>query len=254
MPKLCINIDHIATVREARKTIEPDPVLSAKLAIEGGADGITIHLREDRRHIKDRDVILLSQFINSHQGRINPAPTVLFTLEMAAADEMLEISSKIKPNLVTLVPEKRQELTTEGGLNVISQKKYLSDYLEKLHKNNLVVSIFINADKEQIKLAKDISADFVEIHTGPYAENPNEKELNLIKEAILFAQSIGLKTNAGHGLNYENIKPIARINGIEQLHIGHSIISKAVMIGIKEAVREMKILTQLGLPHVINAT
>lgn len=230
MPKLCINIDHIATVREARKTTEPDPILAARLAIEGGADGITVHLREDRRHINDRDVLLLSQNVKN----------VLFTLEMAATDEMLEISSKIKPGLVTLVPEKRQELTTEGGLNVIGQRKYLIEYLQKLHKNNLTVSIFINGDKEQIKTAKEIGADFVEIHTGPYAENPNEKELGIVRGAVSYAQSLGLKTNAGHGLNYQNTAPIANIKGIEQLHIGHSIISRAVMVGIKEAVREMK--------------
>ena len=230
MPKLCVNIDHIATVREARKTIEPDPILGAKLAIEGGADGITVHLREDRRHINDRDVLLLSQTTSS----------VLFTLEMAATDEMLEVSSKIKPGLVTLVPEKRQELTTEGGLNVTLQKKHLITYLEELHKNNLTISIFINADKEQIKCAKDIGADFVEIHTGPYAETRNEKELNTVKEAIIYARQLGLKTNAGHGLNYENIKLISQIPAIEQLHIGHSIISRAVMVGIKEAVQEMK--------------
>lgn len=230
MPKLCINIDHIATVREARKTTEPDPIEAAKLGIEGGADGITVHLREDRRHINDRDVLLLSQNLKN----------ILFTLEMAATDEMLEISSKVKPGLVTLVPEKRQELTTEGGLNVISQKNYLNDYLLKLHKNNLTVSIFINADKNQIKTAKEIGADFVEIHTGPYVNSPNEEELNKVKEAISYAQSIALKTNAGHGLNYENVKPIAKISGIEQLHIGHSVISRAVLVGIKEAVREMK--------------
>ena len=230
MPKLCINIDHIATVREARKTTEPDPILGAQLVVDGDADGITVHLREDRRHINDRDVLLLSQSIKN----------VLFTLEMAAIDEMLEISSKVRPGLVTLVPEKRQELTTEGGLNVIWQKKYLSEYLQKLHKNNLTVSIFINADKEQIKIAKEIGADFVEIHTGPYAENLSEKELNIVKEAISYAQSLGLKTNAGHGLNYQNTTSIAKIPGIEQLHIGHSIISRAVMVGIKEAVSEMK--------------
>ena len=230
MPKLCVNIDHIATVREARKTTEPDPVLGAKLAIEGGADGITVHLREDRRHINDRDILLLSQSVRK----------VLFTLEMAATNEMLEISSKVKPGLVTLVPEKRQELTTEGGLNVIGQKNHLKDYLQKLHKNNLIVSIFINANNEQIKIAKEIGADCIEIHTGPYAENPNEQELNIVQEAISYAQSLGLKTNAGHGLNYQNTGPIAKISGIEQLHIGHSIIGRAVMVGIKEAVTEMK--------------
>ena len=242
MPKLCINIDHIATVREARKTIEPDPIEGAKLAIEGGADGITVHLREDRRHIKDRDVLLLSSELKSHKS-------VLFTLEMAATDEMLDISSKVKPELVTLVPEKRQELTTEGGLNVISQKDYLKSYLEKLHKNNLTVSIFINADKEQIKIAKDIGADYIEVHTGPYAENPNKKELDIVKEAISFGNSLGLKVNAGHGLNYQNTKAIAETNGIDQLHIGHSVISRAVLIGIKDAVQEMKKLTSQTIAH-----
>lgn len=159
---------------------------------------------------------------------------------MAATEEMLEISSKIKPDLVTLVPEKRQELTTEGGLDVISQKKYLTDYLKTLHKNNLTVSIFINPDKEQIKLAKEIGADFVEIHTGTYANNPIEEEFNRVNESIIFTQNIGLKTNAGHGLNYENTHRIVQIKGIEQLHIGHSIISKAVLIGIKKATEEMK--------------
>lgn len=230
MPKLCVNIDHIATVREARKTIEPDPILGAKLAIEGGADGITVHLREDRRHINDRDVLLLSQSIKD----------ALFTLEMAATDEMLEISSKVKPELVTLVPEKRQELTTEGGLNVISQKQYLGEYLQRLHRNNLTVSIFINANNDQIKTAKEIGADFIEIHTGPYAEDPNEKELNIIKEAIKYAKELGLKINAGHGLNYQNTAAIIKIPEIEQLHIGHSVISRAVMVGIKKAVSEMK--------------
>lgn len=231
MPKLCINIDHIATVREARKTIEPDPVIGAKIVIESGADGITVHLREDRRHIKDRDVFLIKQIMPKN---------VLFTLEMAATDEMLDISNKVKPGLITLVPEKRQELTTEGGLNVISQKDYLKKYLESLHKNGLTVSIFINADKEQIKTAKEVGSDFIEIHTGPYSENPCEEEIKKIKEAIDFANSIGLKVNAGHGLNYTNTSSISKINGIEQLHIGHSIISRSVLYGLKESILEMK--------------
>lgn len=270
MPKLCINIDHVATVREARKTTEPDPLLAAKLAIEGGADGITVHLREDRRHINTRDVLLLSQYLkdvkpvslrayelkkdpkklrNTMAQHSNTEPqkhkdTILFTLEMAATNEILDIASKVKPGLVTLVPEKRQELTTEGGLDVIRQKDYLKDYVKKLHENDLVVSIFINANSEQIKIAKEVGADFIEVHTGPYANNPTEKELQLVKEAISFGKSLKLKTNAGHGLNYENIKPIARISDIEQLHIGHSIISRAVLVGIKEAVREMKFLVE----------
>ena len=227
---LGVNIDHVATVREARKTTEPDPLVAAKLVIDAGADGITVHLREDRRHINDRDVLLLSQNCKN----------ILFTLEMAATGEMLDIASKLKPKLITLVPEKRQELTTEGGLEVIKQKKYLQEYLVKLHKNNLTVSIFINADNEQIKTAREIGADYVEIHTGPYAENPNEQELKKVKESISYARSIGLKTNAGHGLNYENIKPIAKISEIDQLHIGHSIISRAVLVGIKNAVKEMR--------------
>jgi len=230
MPKLCVNVDHVATVREARKTIEPDPLAGAMLAVEGGADGITVHLREDRRHIKDRDVLILRQNLKEQ----------IFTLEMAATEEMANIAKKIKPDLITLVPEKRQELTTEGGLNVISQKEYLTKYIEDLHKSNLVVSIFINAEANQIKTAKEISTDFVEIHTGPYAENPDTKELKKVTDAINFSNSIGLKTNAGHGLNYENTSSIVKIPDIEQLHIGHSIISRAILVGMKQAVQEMK--------------
>lgn len=241
MPKLCVNIDHIATVREARKGIEPDPIYGATLAIEGGADGITCHLREDRRHINDRDVLLLKELIKERNS-------VLFTLEMAATNEMLEIAKKVKPGLITLVPEKRQELTTEGGLDVNGQKQFLADYLKKLHENNLIVSIFINPDKEQIKIAKEIGADFIEVHTGRFANNPIESELQKIKDAIAFGQSIGLKINAGHGLNYVNTGPIAKIEGIEQLHIGHSIISRAVLIGIKEATKEMKAIVQEAMP------
>ncbi len=230
MPKLCVNVDHIATVREARKTIEPDPLAGAMLAIEGGADGITVHLREDRRHIKDRDVLVLRQNLKG----------VIFTMEMAATEEMAEIAKKIKPDLITLVPEKRQELTTEGGLNVTDQKEHLKRYIEDLHKSNLVISIFINADTDQVKTAKEIDTDFVEIHTGPYAENPDVKELKKVTDAINFSNKIGLKTNAGHGLNYENTAPIVNIPGIKQLHIGHSVISRAVLVGIKQAVWEMK--------------
>lgn len=230
MPKLCVNIDHIATVREARKGIEPDPTLGAELAINAGADGITVHLREDRRHINDRDVILLRKKTTG----------VLFTLEMAATDEMLKIASNIKPDLITLVPEKRQELTTEGGLDVIKNKGYLKEYIEKLHRLKLTVSIFINADKEQIKTAKEICSNYIEIHTGPYANNPNKQELDRVKDSISCGLNFGLKVNAGHGLNYENTKPIAEINGIDQLHIGHSIISRSVLYGIKDSIIEMK--------------
>lgn len=248
MTLLCVNIDHIATVREARKTTEPDPILGAKLAMEGGADGITVHLREDRRHIKDRDVLLLSSALKAHTS-------ALFTLEMAATDEMLEIASKVKPDLVTLVPEKRQELTTEGGLDVISNTKYLDDYLKKLHSAGLIVSVFINPDKNQINTAKEIGADFIEVHTGMYANEPSDKELKRVEEAIKFGQELGLKTNAGHGLTYENMIPIARIPDIEQLHIGHSIISKAVLVGIKQAVSEMKkLILESRFSHILART
>jgi len=243
MPKLCINIDHIATIREARKGIEPDPIIGAKLAIEAGIDGITVHLREDRRHINDRDVLLLNAQCS--------ALSTFFTLEMAATEEMLAIAKKIKPGLITLVPEKRQELTTEGGLDVISQQKYLTNYLQNLHTSNLQVSIFINPNKQQIQAAKEIGADYVEIHTGPYAENPCKEELQRVKESIAFGRSIGLLTNAGHGLNYENTYQIAQIPGIEQLHIGHSIISKAMLIGIKEAIQEMKEIIIQNSSHAI---
>ena len=247
MIKLCVNIDHVATVREARKTTEPDPLIAAKLAIEGGADGITIHLREDRRHINDRDVMLLSSELmawsldrRTQSTKHNAQSSILFTLEMAATSEMLEIASKIKPSLVTLVPEKRQELTTEGGLDVISQGKYLTDYLKKLHDFGLTVSIFINPEKDQIQKANEIGADFIEVHTGPYVNEPSEKELDRVKEAVILGRRIGLKTNAGHGLDYQNTGKIAEIPGIEQLHIGHSVISRAVLVGIKKAVNEMK--------------
>lgn len=242
MLKLCVNIDHIATIREVRKATEPDPLTGAKLAIEAGANGITVHLREDRRHINDRDVLLLSQLLKEKNSTLSPQPLVLFNLEMAATSEMFEIASKVKPDLVTLVPEKRQELTTEGGLDVIAQEKFLKDYLKNLHRKNLTVSIFINPDLDQIQKAKEIGSDFIEVHTGSYANEPNKKELHRVKEAIAHAQKIGLKTNAGHGLNYENIIPIAQVRGIEQLHIGHSIISKAVLVGIKEAIFLMKTL------------
>lgn len=237
MPKLCVNIDHIATVREARKGSEPDPLEACKLAIESGADGITVHLREDRRHINDRDVVLISSEIKSFNSKNKE---ILFTLEMAATEEMFNIATKIKPGLITLVPEKRQELTTEGGLDVLGNKDYLKSYISELHKNDLVVSIFINPDEAQIKAAKEINADYIEIHTGAYAHNSNTEELQKVTNAISFAQKIGLKTNAGHGLNYTNTKPVAQIKGIDQLHIGHSIISKSVLIGIKNSVQEMK--------------
>lgn len=232
MVLLGVNVDHVATVRQARKTFEPDPVIAATLAILGGADGITIHLREDRRHIQDRDLRLLREVV---QCELN--------LEMAATDEMINIAIMIKPDMVTLVPEKRQELTTEGGLNVIELKEHIRHTIKKIKDAGIPVSLFINPSRADVECSKEIGANMVEIHTGYYSETKGEKqliELERIKDAIAYSISLGLKTNAGHGLNYYNVKPIASIKGLRGLYIGHSIISRAVLVGIERAVREMK--------------
>lgn len=232
MVLLGVNVDHVATVRQARKTFEPDPVMAATLAILGGADGITIHLREDRRHIQDKDLRILRDVV----------PCEL-NLEMAATDEMINIAIMTKPDMVTLVPEKRQELTTEGGLNVIELKEHLRDSVKKIKDVGIPVSLFINPSRADIECSKEIGADMVEIHTGYYSETKGEKqliELERIKNAIAYSISLGLKTNAGHGLNYYNVKPIASIKGLRGLYIGHSIISRAILVGIEKAVKEMK--------------
>lgn len=229
---LGVNVDHVATIREARKTYEPDPVMAATLAILGGADGITVHLREDRRHIHDRDLRLLRDFV-----------PVELNLEMAATKEMIAIALKTRPDLVTLVPEKREELTTEGGLNIKSQKSNLKKTVQKIQDSGIPVSLFINPSVDDINISKDIGAEMVEIHTGLYANakgNQQEKELLKIIRAVKEASIIGLKVNAGHGLNYFNVKNIAVIGGMRGLYIGHSIISRAVLVGIERAVREMK--------------
>ncbi len=229
---LGVNVDHVATVRQARKTFEPDPVMAATLAILGGADGITVHLREDRRHIQDRDLKLLREVV----------PCEL-NLEMAATEEMIKIACSTKPDLVTIVPEKRQELTTEGGLNVRDLKEHLKEAIQRIKDEGIPVSLFINPDRADIECSKEIGADMVEIHTGYYSEAKGElalRELQRIKDAVAFSLSLGLKTNAGHGLNYYNVKPIAGIKGIRGLYIGHSIVSRAVLVGIEEAVRQMK--------------
>ncbi|GAB5047046.1 pyridoxine 5'-phosphate synthase [Thermodesulfovibrio sp. TK110] len=229
---LGVNVDHVATVRQARKTFEPDPVMAATLAIVGGADGITVHLREDRRHIQDRDLRVLREVV----------PCEL-NLEMAATEEMINIALDVKPDMVTLVPEKRQELTTEGGLNVIERKDSLKEAIKKIKEGGIPVSLFINPDRASIECSKEVGADMVEIHTGYYSETKGEsqlKELERIKDAVSFSLSLGLKTNAGHGLNYYNVKPVAAIKGLRGLYIGHSIIARAVLVGIERAVREMK--------------
>jgi pyridoxine 5-phosphate synthase len=229
---LGVNVDHVATVREARKTFEPDPVMAATLAILGGADGITVHLREDRRHIHDRDLRLLREVV---QCELN--------LEMAATEEMIRIALDVKPDMVTLVPEKRQELTTEGGLDIIGHKEHIKEIIKRIHGGGIPVSLFVNPVITDVKASKETGTDMVEIHTGLYSNAKGKKqkeELHRVMEAVKIAKDSGLMANAGHGLNYFNVQDIASIKGIRGLYIGHSIISRAVLVGIERAVREMK--------------
>ncbi|TKB46175.1 pyridoxine 5'-phosphate synthase [Thalassotalea mangrovi] len=230
---LGVNVDHIATLRQARGTSYPDPVHAASVAEHAGADGITIHLREDRRHINDRDVEVMARTL---QTRMN--------LEMAVTEEMLTIAAGIKPEFCCLVPEKREELTTEGGLDVAGQLDKVTDAVRRLQSHGTTVSLFIDADIVQIDAAKATGATFIEIHTGQYAEAENEQEMHaelvrLIK-GIEYADSIGLKVNAGHGLTYFNVKPIAAIPQVIELNIGHAIIARAAIDGLDKAVRDMK--------------
>jgi pyridoxine 5-phosphate synthase len=234
---LGVNIDHVATVREARKTFEPDPVMAATLALLGGADGITVHLREDRRHARDRDVRLLREVV----------PCEL-NMEMAATEEMVRIALEVKPDLVTLVPEKRQELTTEGGLDVMGQKAHLMETIKKIHEAGIPVSLFINPHIMDVDISREVQADMVEIHTGLYANAKGKKqgeELHRVMEAVKVALKLGMAANAGHGLNYFNVKNIAAIEGLRGLYIGHSIIARSVLVGIEQAVRDMKKLAAL---------
>jgi pyridoxine 5-phosphate synthase len=229
---LGVNVDHIATLRQARLGIEPDPVMAATLAILGGADGITVHLREDRRHIQDRDLALLRSVV-----------PVELNLEMAATKEMIGIALRTKPDLVTLVPEKRKELTTEGGLDVRSQKKVVKEAVGKIRNAGIPVSLFINPDMDDIGLSKQMNADMVEIHTGLYANAEGKKQENALKRvarAVKHALDAGLRVNAGHGLNYFNVSKVASISGLRGLYIGHSIVSRAVLTGMECAVREMR--------------
>ncbi len=232
MASLGVNIDHIANVRQARQTIEPDPASLALLAELGGADGITIHLREDRRHIQDRDLKLLRELVKS---RLN--------LEMAATEEMLEIALKFSPDMVTLVPEKREEITTEGGLCITTNEIHITTFVDKLQSNGIPVSLFVDPLKEQLEACARSGAAWVELHTGNYAEasfQQRSRELSRIKESVARARSLGLRVNAGHGLTYQNVEHIAAIEGIEELNIGHTIIARSIAVGLKEAVREMK--------------
>jgi pyridoxine 5-phosphate synthase len=240
--ELGVNVDHVATVRQARRTYEPDPVWAAVEAHLGGADGITCHLREDRRHIQDEDV-----------RRLRELTHIRLNLEMAATDEMVGIARELKPEMAMLVPEGREEITTEGGLDVAGQEARLKKVVTKLSDAGIVTSVFIDAEARQVDAAARIGAKVCEIHTGPYAHafhargrDPQSAavvtELEKVREAGAAVLSHGMRFNAGHALNYFNVQPIAALPGVRELHIGHAIVSRAVFVGLREAVREMKAL------------
>jgi pyridoxine 5-phosphate synthase len=230
--RLCINIDHIATLRQARREEEPDPVLAAGICELAGADGIVCHLREDRRHIIDRDVRLLKETVKTK-----------LDLEMAATDEMVKIACEIKPYMVTLVPEKRQELTTEGGLDLHSLEMKVSPAIDMLKANGIKVSVFIEPQPESVDMALEVGSDMIEIHTGKYAliKEYGERilELDKIRQTAKIAKELGIGVNAGHGLNYLNAIPIVNMEDIDEISIGHSIISRAVFVGLHQAVKDM---------------
>ena len=232
MAKLGVNIDHVATLREARKISYPDPVVAAALCEEAGCDSIVCHLREDRRHIKDDDVLRLRKTI-----------ITCFNLEMSIAKEIVDIACAIKPDQATLVPEKRKELTTEGGLDVVKYARQIRAVIKRFENNGIETSLFIDPSKRQIDASKAAGASIVELHTGEYANaknaGPRARELDKIRRAVRYARSLGMEVNAGHGLNYDNAKEVARIEGINELNIGHSIVAKAVLIGMRQAVEEM---------------
>jgi len=232
MAVLCVNIDHVATVRQARKTFEPDPVAAAMICEAAGAAGITAHLREDRRHIQDRDFRLLRQVVKT---RLN--------LEMAATSEMVAIALDVKPDMVTLVPEKREELTTEGGLDVAGQQKRVTDVTRRLRDGGIAVSLFVNPDPLQVEAVGVTEADAVELNTGAYSNarrrEDRQRELQILFAGAELVRNLGLGLNAGHGLTYQNVHPVAAIEGMGELNIGHSIVSYAVLYGLAEAVREM---------------
>ena len=242
MIELGVNVDHVATVRQARRTYEPDPVWAAVEAHLGGADGITVHLREDRRHIQDEDV-----------RRLRELTHIKLNLEMAATDEMVGIAARIRPEMAMLVPEGRHEITTEGGLDIASQEKSLKGAVARLTEAGIVVSVFIDADIRQVEAARRIGAAVCELHTGPYAHAFHSRgrdaespavvaELERIARAGEAIRSLGMRFNAGHALNYFNVEPVARLPGVRELHIGHAIVSRALFVGMREAVREMKTL------------
>ncbi len=229
---LGVNIDHIATLRNARGGIDPNPIIAAEICEQHGATSITTHLREDRRHIKDDDVYTLSKTL-----------TTKLNLEMAMADDIQKIALEIKPYSICLVPEKRQEITTEGGLDVAGQLEKVTEFISPLLNSGIIVSLFIDPTKEQVEASAKTGAQFIEMHTGTYSEKfgtqEEEKEFQNLKNAALLAQSLGLKVNAGHGLNYENVHRMHEIPNLHELNIGHSIISRAVFYGLPEAVQKM---------------
>lgn len=237
MPKLGVNVDHVATVRQARRTIEPDPVWAAGICELAGCDSIIVHLREDRRHICDRDVELLRKTVRT---RLN--------LEMCISKQIVDIAVRIRPDQSTLVPERRQELTTEGGLDVDGSFNKVKKVVERLRHQGIQVSLFIDPDKRQIDATKKMGVDMIELHTGCYANSKTDvalrRELEKLKDATRYAQGLGLVVNAGHGLTYQNVKPIAQIDGIEELNIGHSIISRAIFVGLYQAVKDMKAIIE----------
>ncbi|MBU1095413.1 MAG: pyridoxine 5'-phosphate synthase [Bacteroidetes bacterium] len=230
--KFSLNVDHVATLRNARGETQPDPVTFALMAEQFGVDGIVVHLREDRRHINDRDVRLLRELI-----------TTKLDLEMAAEDEIIKIACELQPELATLVPEKRQELTTEGGLNVLDNLERLKDTIQELHSYNIPVSLFIEPDINQIDASADINADIIEIHTGNYANAPTVEEMieemERIRTAAKHAKRIGLGVNAGHGLNYNNMKEFTLIDEIDEVSIGQAVIARSIFVGIEKAIKEM---------------
>jgi len=230
--RFTLNVDHIATIRNARGEEQPDPVTTALIAEEAGVDGIVVHLREDRRHISERDVRLLRELVKTK-----------LDLEMAATEEIIKVACDVGPELATLVPEKRQELTTEGGLNVNDNESLIKETISELHNSDINVSLFIEPDLNQIDTAAEIDADFVEIHTGIFANAVREveqfDELERISTAVKHAKKLGLEVNAGHGINYQNIKIFREVPDIDELSIGHAIIARAVIVGITEAVKEM---------------
>ena len=229
--RLGVNVDHVATVREARHIHIPDPLEAAWLAEQGGADAITVHLREDRRHIQERDVELLRRSV-----------TTKLNLEMAVTPEMMEQAERFKPDDVCLVPERREELTTEGGLDVVTHRDKVREVVNRLQGGGIRVSLFIDPQERQIEVSREIGAYGIEIHTGRYcdATDTRSQDLNQIMSAVAFASRLGLEIHGGHGLNYENVSPIARIPEIVELNIGHSIVARAIMVGMTQAVREMK--------------